>query len=99
MTEGIFAYGVALGALSNLAVLHGAANLALGFVALDLTLGATEFLAAGRALRGLAHGLADLVTYWLVALPLTFGVAVVSLSAVSAGIGAAAFLTSDIDGH
>jgi len=99
VAERIFAHSITLGAFSDLAVLHRAANLTFWLITFDLALGASEFLTSGRALRRLAHGLAHLITNWFVTLPLTFGVAIISLTAVSAGIGASAILSANTDGH
>merc|ERR1719473_1833114 len=83
VAERVLAHGVALRAAALLAVLHRAAHLALRLVALDLALGAAELLAACRALRRLADGLAHLVADRRVALPLALRVAVVVLAAVA----------------
>jgi hypothetical protein len=66
VAQRIFADGVALRALADFAVLHRAAYFTFWLIALDFTLGATEFLAARGALWRLADGLADLVAHGLV---------------------------------
>jgi hypothetical protein len=71
-------------------MLDRAANLALGFVAFNLAFGASEFLTSCGALGRLAHGLTNLITHGFITLPLALGMAIVSISAVSARIGAAA---------
>jgi hypothetical protein len=71
-------------------MLDRASNLTLGLVALNLTLGASEFLTSGGALGRLAHGLAYLITNGFVTLPLTLGMAVITVTAVSTRIRASA---------
>ena len=90
VAERILTYGITLGASSYFTMFDRASNLALGFVALNLTLGASEFLTSGGALGRLAHGLAYLITNGFVALPLTLGMAVITITAVSTRIGASA---------
>ena len=67
----LFADCVALGAGSLLTVLDWAAHLTLRLVTLDLTLGASKLLAAGRAARLLTNRLADLVADRRGTFPLT----------------------------
>ena len=86
MAKRILAYGIALRASSDLAVFHGASYLALWFVALNLTLGTSEFLTSGGALWRLTHGLTYLITYWLVAFPLALRVAIVTVSTITTWI-------------
>ena len=90
VAERILTYGITLGASSDLAMLHRASNFALGFVALNLTLGASKFLTSCGALGRLTYGLTNLVAHGLITLPLALGMAVVSITAVSARIGASA---------
>ena len=90
VAERILTYGITLGASSDLAMLHRASNFALGFVALNLTLGASKFLTSCGALGRLTYGLTNLVAHGLITLPLALGMAVVPVTAVSARIGASA---------
>ena len=87
MAERILTDGVTLRAFANFAVLHGAADLAFRFVALDLALGASKFLATSGAFGRFAHWLTDLVTYWFVTFPLALRMTIVSVSAISVGSG------------
>ena len=90
MAKRILTYCITFGAGSDFAMLDRAANLALGFVAFNLAFGASEFLTSCGALGRLAHGLTNLITHGFITLPLALGMAIVSISAVSARIGAAA---------
>ena len=80
-------------------MLHWTTDLTLWLITFNLALGASEFLAACRALGRLAYGFANLITYWLVTFPLTFRVTVVSLAAVSTGIRASAVFSSNVYGR
>jgi hypothetical protein len=76
VANGLLADSVTLRAGTFLAVLHRAPNFALWLITLNLALGATDLLAASRALGLLAYRLADLIANGAVALPLALGVAV-----------------------
>ena len=90
VAERILTYGITLGASSYFTMFDRASNLALGFVALNLTLGASKFLTSCGALGRLTYGLTNLVAHGLITLPLALGMAVVSVTTVSARIGASA---------
>jgi hypothetical protein len=82
---GFLAHGVALGASTFLAMLHWAADFALGLVTLDGALAAPKLLAAGGAAGLFANRFTYLVAHGGVALPLALGVAVTSFSAITSG--------------
>jgi len=89
MAHRLLAHGVALGAGTLLAMLDGAADLALRLLALDRTLGATELLATGRALGLFADRLANLVAHRAIAFPLALRVAVALFTVTPGGGGVA----------
>jgi len=69
-------HSLALGAVSLLAEVLGAANVTLGLVAVDLAGGAGGLLTMNLALRSLAYRVALSRAYGIIALPSTFRMAV-----------------------
>ena len=86
VAERILTYRITLRTSSDLAVFHGASYLALWFVALNLTLGTSEFLTSGGALGRLTHWFTYLITHRLVTLPLALRVAIVTVSTITTWI-------------